>query len=137
MRECGECQLCCEVLGVRQIQKAPDQKCAYQCKNGCQIYQIRPQECRDFSCAWLKGEVPEELKPNVVHAFLGQVEADLKKQGIFGTLITVHCDPANLQAYKEGALKDYLNAILATGTQLLILQPGEERYMRWGTVDES
>jgi hypothetical protein len=55
-RECGSCSLCCKVMGVPEVKEdfkwcphcAPGHKAG-----GCQIYENRPERCRDFHCQWL------------------------------------------------------------------------------------
>jgi hypothetical protein len=32
--------------------------CDHLACEGCQIYDARPQGCRDFDCLWLRGEIP-------------------------------------------------------------------------------
>jgi hypothetical protein len=40
------------------------QHCGYVCSTGCSIYKEKPGACTEFECEWLKGNVPEDLKPN-------------------------------------------------------------------------
>jgi len=54
-RECGECQVCCELFGIPELNKPNWQKCQHQCDKGCGIYPDRPKRCRDFECGWLTG----------------------------------------------------------------------------------
>lgn len=64
-RECGDCQLCCELIQVEELDKPPHQKCEHQCPTGCGIYDIRPKECRVYQCQWRSDEnVPDELRPD-------------------------------------------------------------------------
>jgi hypothetical protein len=53
-RACGDCSLCCKILGVEEIQKPAGKWCQH-CKagRGCTIYENRPAACRHFSCQWL------------------------------------------------------------------------------------
>lgn len=53
-RECGQCSLCCRVMGVPEV-KAEHEWCphAKPGKGGCAIYPDRPDRCRAFSCRWL------------------------------------------------------------------------------------
>jgi hypothetical protein len=53
-RACGDCTLCCKVMAVEELSKPASQWCRH-CKagRGCQIYDSRPGECRDFNCLWL------------------------------------------------------------------------------------
>lgn len=29
------------------------------------VYDIRPMSCRKFECAWLKGQMPDEMRPDL------------------------------------------------------------------------
>ena len=53
-RSCGDCTMCCTLLGVGDLNKPPDVWCRH-CTDdrGCSIYDSRPQSCRDFICDWL------------------------------------------------------------------------------------
>ena len=66
MRKCGNCQLCCFLLPVAEpnvLQKPALQKCKHQrFRKGCSIYEERPFSCRDWSCAWLQGTLPESMR---------------------------------------------------------------------------
>jgi Fe-S-cluster containining protein len=71
-RECGSCNLCCDILEVTAVEKPMGELCRHwQTGTGCTIYDRRPQMCRSFSCAWLQGHLTEEWYPEksgmVVH----------------------------------------------------------------------
>lgn len=140
-RECGECTLCCTLLGIRQLNKPPYQTCEH-CKDGCSIHSIRPAECRDYDCAWLQGIIPIELKPCNTHVILSDLGEETKKQGHeiadeTRRLFTVHVDPNYPDAYKQGEVKTYLNWLLAQGVELFLARKGQlVLHMKWGTVDE-
>lgn len=56
MRKCGDCQLCCKLLPVRELDKPANQKCPHQKFGvGCTIYSNLPRSCRLWSCQWLVG----------------------------------------------------------------------------------
>src|SRR5712671_5304836 len=82
-RGCGECSLCCKLIRVDALAKAPGTWCAHCApgSGGCKIYESRPAECRDFYCAWM------------VSPSLG-VESD-------GKLIAVHVDPSDPTAWRR------------------------------------
>lgn len=71
VRSCGTCQLCCYLMPVADNYKTPFavpltkpalKKCQYQRhRKGCTIYDKRPISCRDWSCAWLTGDLPRNL----------------------------------------------------------------------------
>ena len=56
-RDCGECTLCCKVLGIAALDKPLGRWCPH-CAlgKGCTVYETRPEECRTFDCLWLQRE---------------------------------------------------------------------------------
>jgi hypothetical protein len=64
-RSCGDCNLCCKVLGVGAVQKKNLTWCQHcDIGKGCRIYETRPEECRDFKCLWLvDASLPPEFRP--------------------------------------------------------------------------
>jgi len=61
-RACGTCTLCCKLIAVTALDKAPGVWCRHTVKGkGCGIYETRPTECRTFFCHWMleKGLTPE------------------------------------------------------------------------------
>lgn len=66
MRQCGECTLCCTLLPVPVLDKPANTDCV-NCNGGCSIYEERPTPCRTYHCEWLKGEFPEEWRPDKSH----------------------------------------------------------------------
>lgn len=67
--QCGECKLCCKVLGVPDV-TTPGTWCTH-CDihgaKGCTIYDTRPGNCRDFECGWLTNNGAPELRPDRIH----------------------------------------------------------------------
>jgi hypothetical protein len=64
VRQCGSCNLCCDVLEVTAVGKPVNQLCTHWATGkGCTIYHQRPQMCRSFSCAWLQGHLGDEWYP--------------------------------------------------------------------------
>jgi len=52
--ECGECSLCCDIPVIEELKKSAFILCSNydtNCKN-CKIYDKRPEECRNFECAY-------------------------------------------------------------------------------------
>lgn len=69
-RNCGECTLCCKLMGVPELKK-PSAKWCVSCDQGkgCTVYEERPQSCRNFQCFWLMDEnFPDEFRPDRIHA---------------------------------------------------------------------
>ena len=46
-QQCGECNECCRVLEIKEVESKPNEMCQH-CDKGCKIYKDRPQGCRDF-----------------------------------------------------------------------------------------
>ena len=67
-KSCGSCNMCCQILDIVELKK----DAGILCENcvggsGCQIYQSRPQVCRDFECEWLtERSIGPQLKPDKV-----------------------------------------------------------------------
>jgi len=70
MRKCGDCRECCIALAIDELDKPPGTPCKNLCASGCGIYVDRPNECRQFICAWLQGLMPLNMKPNKIHAVM-------------------------------------------------------------------
>ena len=55
-RECGECQVCCDLLNIDspEFQKMPQTPCAHLAGGGkgCAIHTTRYPACRAYHCAW-------------------------------------------------------------------------------------
>ena len=63
-RECGTCNLCCDILEVAAVDKPVNQLCRHwQTGTGCSIYERRPQMCRSFRCAWHQGHLDDSWFP--------------------------------------------------------------------------
>ena len=67
-RTCGECTLCCTAVAAFQLGKPTGQTCPHVGASGCQIYDIRPLECRSFRCIWLNGFFAESDRPDKIGA---------------------------------------------------------------------
>jgi hypothetical protein len=69
-RSCGECTLCCKVIGVHELKKNPGVWCKY-CNigEGGGVYKDRPSSCAEFRCLWLDSPcLPDELRPDRIGA---------------------------------------------------------------------
>lgn len=66
-RVCGDCDVCCNILEVRELNKKSYCNCIYRAESGgCGKYNSRPSICHDWNCAYILGLMPdqESLKPN-------------------------------------------------------------------------
>lgn len=76
-RECGECNFCCTHIHIEKLSKPAGTICQHDCKlaaGRCGIYQNRPSECAQYSCAWLDGFLPDDLRPDKSGLLLERVE---------------------------------------------------------------
>jgi hypothetical protein len=70
MRSCGTCTRCCELVPVKELNKASFTPCRHELglfaiRPGCAIYPVRPHGCRSWKCLWLKDDTwPDELRPD-------------------------------------------------------------------------
>ena len=65
-RTCAGCELCCTVMGVKELGKAPWRPCVYLgATGGCGVWGAHPDSCKRFTCLWRSSDdlVPAELFP--------------------------------------------------------------------------
>lgn len=67
-RDCGECNLCCTLVGVKSLGKLPGKSCIHQCASGCGIYGKHPHDCKEWSCVWRVGELDTKDRPDKLGA---------------------------------------------------------------------
>jgi hypothetical protein len=91
-RACGDCSLCCKLLRIASLGKPVATWCSH-CKagKGCEIYDSRPQDCRDFNCSWLTGNLGDAWYP-----LNAKLVVDMN-----GPWITVHVDPTVPNRWRE------------------------------------
>ncbi len=63
-RTCGDCQACCTVLPIKQLDKPAGTPCPKLCVQGCSIHKTRPEVCRDWNCAWINGQLGPNDRPD-------------------------------------------------------------------------
>lgn len=106
-RQCGDCSLCCKVLGIPELEKPKDSWCAnFTAGIGCRIYERRPLSCRNFSCRWLDDPtMGPEWKPSSCKMVVGS------RPGLF----VVHVDPAVSQPWRAEPFLSVLKRLSAQG----------------------
>jgi hypothetical protein len=117
-RECGNCNLCCKLLGISEIKKPPGQWCGHvKCGKGCAIYDNRPQSCRDFDCLWLQGAWPKALKPNKTKVVPTTDEGS----------VVLYVDSATPSAFRSPEMIKVIDRLLNTEPVFVVLR--ESRFM--------
>jgi hypothetical protein len=119
-RECGACTACCIVPGIdtREIQKQTGAACRHCSASGCANYETRPKACREFTCAWLEGVLPDDWRP--------------ERSGVLAQGVTIGLRPGLSLMLIADALKtvrqpwfvDFVFAQLQLGMPLLLALPG-------------
>jgi Fe-S-cluster containining protein len=108
-RECGTCTLCCTTSAIPETRKPSGITCEH-CAIGCSIYNSRPQSCRAFECAWLKGEMGEDQRPDKIGVVVEHLPGT-KRTVIALTLVKDDEIPVELISYYN----DSGRAVLARG----------------------
>jgi Fe-S-cluster containining protein len=65
-RECGECTACCSWLEGDAFgwKFGCGQSCKFLKEGKCNVYNVRPEVCRNYQCAWSQHLLPEEMRPD-------------------------------------------------------------------------
>ena len=117
-RQCGDCSLCCKVLGIPELEKPKDQWCPnFLAGTGCRIYATRPPSCHNFVCRWLSDPMMgPEWKPSVC-----KMVVDSKP-----SLFVVHVDPAVSRPWRAEPYFSVLKRLsaqgLAKGTLVMVIE---------------
>ena len=119
-RRCGECTLCCTVAACPALQKPERVTCRYCTAAGCSIHEHRPDMCREWECAWLRGDLPESLFPFDVHV-------------VFEVLPNVDtvlalCEPGHDEAWDTPEVRAVISDYLRRGVAVVI-NAGKKKHM--------
>ena len=108
-RTCGDCGMCCKLMGVAAIDKPAHMWCGHYRKGaGCGIYADRPKACADFSCYWLHApNLDDRWRPDRSRFVLHR-EDD-------GRTLVVEVDPATPDAWRKAPFHDTFKAWAARG----------------------
>lgn len=114
-RSCGDCGMCCRLLGAPSLGKPPRRRCLHWSRaRGCAIYEDRPPECSGFNCTWLlSASLDEAWRPDRA-GFLMHSENG-------GARLIVEVDPARPQAWRKPPFEAALRGWAAEGLEVLIL----------------
>jgi hypothetical protein len=78
-RECGECNVCCTAMRVKELDKPAGVRCVHQTESGCGNYENRPSVCRAWYCMWVRddGRVFDEAqRPDRIGVFFSATRID-------------------------------------------------------------
>jgi hypothetical protein len=118
-RSCGTCNLCCTVQGVAEIAKPINVKCSHLNTMGrCGIYATRPESCRTYKCLWLRGYLPENMKPVKSRAVVEHNET--------GDMLVMRVLPEDRRHIRRGILRDFIKKANDNHVPVIVVC-GEER----------
>jgi len=141
-RGCGDCTLCCTVLGVRtaDFEKPKYEKCPHEC-GSCSIHATRPDPCATFECVWLHSQdmsktMPRHLRPDKCHVVI----APSPLANFFNAWV----DSRFPGAWKYGETHKFLlrlsqrmDIALTDGSKFWRIKGGEVHQMEIISVDEN
>lgn len=113
-RQCGDCQLCCKLLPVPEIEKPANTKCMHQRHHvGCTIYKHLPMSCALWSCRWLVNNDTHDLsRPDRSHYVIDVMpdHVTAECEGVSGNIqvVQIWVDPRHPDAHRDPALRRYL-----------------------------
>jgi len=124
MAECGECRLCCKLLGVPELEKPPGAWCTHcdvRGAKGCTIYEQRPGNCVEFECGWLaSGGGYPEYRPDRLHMIVTGESEKIDAH-------VIHVDPHYPGAPDSVRGKKLLKAITSGPRKNVVLVIGDKR----------
>lgn len=85
---CDGCTACCVVLPIVELRKPARRACDHVDRAGCRVHPTRPESCRAFHCAWVRGAVTggEATRPDV----LGVMFDAFRERGAEGVRVVAH-----------------------------------------------
>lgn len=117
-RRCGDCQLCCKLLAVRELSKDAGERCRHQrAGKGCMIYRQpgMPPSCALWSCRWIVNDDTADLsRPDRSHYVIDIMPdfVTLRHNETGETrpvqVVQVWVDPDFPDAHRDPRLRDYL-----------------------------
>jgi len=106
-RACADCSLCCKIMAIEELDKPAHSWCRHcKPKQGCQIHQTRPSECRTFNCLWLADEhLGQHWRPDRSKLVLTTSEDGIE----------IRCDPAFPDAWRKEPFRSEIQKLAESG----------------------
>jgi hypothetical protein len=128
-RACGDCQLCCKLVPVRELSKGAGQRCQYQKhRKGCSVYHTprMPPACGLWNCRWLVSDDTADLpRPDRAHYVIDLVpdfvtlqQGDAQPLNL--QVVQIWCDPDFPDAHRDPALRRYIERRAKEGIGALV-----------------
>ena len=128
-RTCGDCQLCCKLLPVRELHKRANTRCKHQRHaKGCKIYGNRPISCLLWSCRWRADASLDLPRPDRCHYAVDvlpdYLELETGGKRYTAPVIQIWADPAHPRAHWCQRLVSYLEAQYLAGGHIGLVRFG-------------
>ena len=95
LKMCGDCNLCCKIYDVEDLEKKAGQHCHHSGREGgCGIWGLHPKSCQEFKCLWLKHDDMSGLWRPDNAGFVMRLEAG-------GRNLILDADPDRPAAWKQ------------------------------------
>jgi hypothetical protein len=129
-RSCGDCALCCKVMGIQELEKPPGSWCPH-CVGGklCGRYETRPGECRTFNCGYLtQAHIDEAWKPNKSKIVLVAGPNSIMAYVDPGSPAAWRKEPyySNLRQWSANALPTLGQVCVRIGRRVIAILPNSE-----------
>jgi hypothetical protein len=106
--ECGECNVCCDIPYIEELNKAAHTLCSFY-DAGCTIHDSKPNACAEFRCAYHQmAKASVKMRPDNCGVMFEKLEDDL----MVGTVVPKHKDFKFVQGQIGAFLKENINVIL-------------------------
>ena len=125
MNACGECSLCCKLLGIEEIDKQPGVWCRHCTPGaGCTIHEQAsyPTDCGTYVCLWRQAKdegnpLPDELRPDRCKVI---VDAAKYERAHY-----VRCDVSSSNAWRNPKILGILAQLQRMGSTIYLAGPNK------------
>lgn len=123
---CDECDLCCRVIGVEEIDKPRGHACPHLVagkKGGgcCGIFERQPESCRMFFCGWRasqylspKHRMPITMRPDHCGVVIGPIDEENESK------IYLNVDPGRPDSWKDPDVLEYIKTYIRNGVEVVL-----------------
>lgn len=152
---CAECSLCCELVGVPEINKPRGEICKHVVsgKPGggcCSLHPAaggrgQPESCEAFYCSWLASQkideataqaclrqkgfdprMPPSMRPDRSHVVFGPCDDQVENK------LYINVDPKHPDAWRDPECLTWLNRLLFNGAEVVLFVGDESANLKLG-----
>jgi hypothetical protein len=129
LRQCGECMLCCKILGVQVLKKPRDSWCTLSAPHrGCTVHGTdqQPLACQSFNCLWVlatPSDMPDSLFPKDCHIVFS-IAPDKET-------IIANVDRDYPKAWRTPEMNTLFDRLIASGKKVTVVVAGEYYHLKF------